>query len=61
MKIYEIASSWDRVKVSKGAGLRLQRLPQAATGLLTSDPSNLMKSSKNLIMKIMKTDEIAAS
>jgi hypothetical protein len=46
-KIDEIAATWDRVKVSKGAGPRWHSAAKAPTGFSTPDarnPWNLMKS-----------------
>ena len=46
MKIDEIAASWDRAKVSIGAGPRCHRRPQAATRCQTSDPGTPAKTTE---------------
>ena len=63
MKIDEIAASWDRAKVSIGAGPRQQTSPSVSkprTLEIHKISWNLLKTYENQ-WKLMKIDEIAAS
>ena len=48
MKIYEIAASWDRVKVSIGAGPRQQTLPSSSKPRTPEINAKQLKSIKNV-------------